>query len=178
MITRCLIRTAQQEGCDYISHGATFKGNDGIRFELSAYALQPTIKIIAPWRESKFFKRFQGRNDLLDYAAEKGIPVTSTKAKPWSMDENLAHCSYEAGILEDPDQSPPDDMDITISFQEGIPVKLVTPQKTFTDSVELFKELNRIGKVHGAQNPLSCFPFLTKSLMIFRAIQALVGLIL
>ena len=103
----------------------------------------------------------------MDYAAEKGIPVTSTKAKPWSMDENLAHCSYEAGILEQPDQTPPDDMwvmtnnpltapneptDITISFQQGIPIKLVTPQKTFTESVQLFKELNRIGKIHGMQS--------------------------
>ena len=164
VITKCLMRTAQHEACDYISHGATFKGNDGIRFELAAYALQPSIKIIAPWRESSFFNKFQGRNDLLDYAAEKGIPVTSTKAKPWSMDENLAHCSYEAGLLEEPDQTPPDDMwtmtndpltapneptDITISFEQGIPIKLVTPQKTFTESVQLFKELNRIGKIHG-----------------------------
>lgn len=164
VITRCLMRTAQREACDFISHGATFKGNDGIRFELAAYALQPSIKIIAPWRESSFFSRFQGRNDLLDYAAEKGIPVTSTKAKPWSMDDNLSHTSFEGGLLEQPDQTPPDDMwtmtndplkapdeptDITISFQEGIPVKLVTPQKTFTDSVHLFKELNRIGKIHG-----------------------------
>ena len=164
VITRCLMRTAQHEACDYISHGATFKGNDGIRFELAAYALQPSIKIIAPWRESSFFNRFQGRNDLLDYAAEKGIPVTSTKAKPWSMDDNLSHTSYEGGLLEQPDKTPPDDMwtmtndpltapdestDITISFQKGIPIKLVTPQKTFTESVQLFKELNRIGKIHG-----------------------------
>ena len=164
VIVRCLMRVAQREGCDYISHGATGKGNDCVRFELAAYAIKPSIKIIAPWRESKFFNRFQGRNDLLDYAAKTGIPVTSTKAKPWSMDENLAHCSYEAGILEDPNQTPPKDMwimtddpltapneptDITISFQKGIPTKLVTPQKTFTDSVQLFKELNRIGKVHG-----------------------------
>ena len=80
------------------------------------------------------------------------------------MDENLSHCSYEAGLLEEPDQTPPDDMwtmtndpltapdeptDITISFQKGIPIKVVTPQKTFTESVQLFKELNRIGKIHG-----------------------------
>ena len=93
------MRTARLEHCDYVSHGATFKGNDGIRFELAAYALQPSIKIIAPWRECSFFERFQGRNDLLDYAAEKGIPVTSTKAKPWSMDENLAHVSTQEQTL-------------------------------------------------------------------------------
>ena len=164
VIARSLIRVAQREGCDYLSHGCTAKGNDQIRFELAFYAIQPSIKIIAPWRESRFCTKFKGRNDLLAYAAETGIPVTSTKAKPWSMDANIAHCSYEAGILEDPNQTPPNDMwtmtddplkapneptDITVSFQKGIPTKLVTPQKTSTDSVELFKELNHIGKVHG-----------------------------
>jgi argininosuccinate synthase len=125
---------------------------------------EPSIKIIAPWRDPKFFERFAGRNDLLDYAAAKNIPVTSTKAKPWSMDANLAHCSYEAGILEDPDHSPPDDMwtmtanprnapnepvEFDITFDKGIPVKLVTPEGVFTDSVELFKALNKIGYTHG-----------------------------
>ncbi|KAL9028763.1 MAG: hypothetical protein Q9180_007119, partial [Flavoplaca navasiana] len=66
-------------------------------------ALQPDIKVIAPWRDSAFLEKFAGgRNSLLEYASQQGIPVTSTKSKPWSMDENLAHCSYEAGILEDP----------------------------------------------------------------------------
>ncbi|OLN95730.1 Argininosuccinate synthase [Colletotrichum chlorophyti] len=114
-----------------------------------------------------------GRNDLLDYAAEKGIsalnlffsiPVTSTKAKPYSMDDNLAHCSYEAGMLEDPNVTPPEDMwtrtvsplkapdsplDITIHFDKGLPVKVVTPQQTATDSLELFTLLNALGKEHG-----------------------------
>jgi argininosuccinate synthase len=101
---------------------------------------------------------------LLDYAAANNIPVTSTKAKPWSMDANLAHCSYEAGILENPDQTPPEDMwtmtdnpmtapndpaDITISFEKGLPVKVVSKEGTYTDSVELFTALNQIGRVHG-----------------------------
>ena len=73
------MRAAQREGCQYVSHGATGKGNDQVRFELAFYAIQPSIKIIAPWRDPKFFNRFQGRNDLLDYAAATGIPVTSTK---------------------------------------------------------------------------------------------------
>jgi argininosuccinate synthase len=77
---------------------------------LAFLAIDPKIKIIAPWRISKFIERFQGRNDLLAYAEEKGIPVTSTKAKPYSMDDNLTHCSYESGQLEDPSQPPPDDM--------------------------------------------------------------------
>ncbi len=78
--------------------GCTGKGNDQVRFELAFHALQPGIKVIAPWRDPVFYERFKGRNDLLDYAAQTGIPVSSTKSKPWSMDENLAHCSYEAGV--------------------------------------------------------------------------------
>lgn len=110
VIARAQIAVAQKEGCFAVSHGCTGKGNDQVRFELAFYALQPTIQVIAPWRDPVFYKRFAGRNDLLDYAAEKGIPVTSTKSKPWSMDENLAHCSYEAGILEDPNTTAPEDM--------------------------------------------------------------------
>lgn len=79
VIARAQMRAAQREGCQFVSHGATGKGNDQVRFELAFYAIQPSIKIIAPWRDPKFFKRFAGRNDLLDYAAQTGIPVTSTK---------------------------------------------------------------------------------------------------
>ena len=73
------------EHCQYISHGCTGKGNDQVRFELAFYALQPSIQVIAPWRIPEFYERFQGRNDLLDFAAQQGIPVTSTKSKPWSL---------------------------------------------------------------------------------------------
>jgi len=163
-LARAQIRVAQEENCGFVSHGCTGKGNDQVRFELAFYTIQPTIKVIAPWRLPEFCDRFKGRQDLLDYAAQHDIPVTSTKAKPWSMDANMAHCSYEAGILEDPDQSPPSDMwtmtedplnapdkptDITIHFDKGIPSKLVTPEKTYTDSVELFTALNKLGYVHG-----------------------------
>ncbi|CAI0650538.1 unnamed protein product [Colletotrichum noveboracense] len=134
VIARGQMRAAAREGCQFVSHGCTGKGND------------------------------QGRNDLLDYAAEKGIPVSSTKAKPFSMDDNFAHCSYEAGVPEDPDVTPSEDMwtktvsplnspdaplDMTIHFEKGTPVKVVTPQQTATDSVELFGLLNRIGGEHG-----------------------------
>ncbi|KAJ9193588.1 hypothetical protein DTO166G4_2691 [Paecilomyces variotii] len=164
VIARAQMRVAQEEGCDYVSHGCTGKGNDGIRFELAFLAIDPKIKIIAPWRIKEFCDRFQGRSDLLDYAAEKKIPVTSTKAKPYSMDENESHCSYEAGSLEDPSIPPPDDMwiktvdprqapdeptDITISFEKGIPVKLVAQGKEITDSVEIFVALNEIGRENG-----------------------------
>ncbi|KAJ0165064.1 Argininosuccinate synthase [Colletotrichum tanaceti] len=164
VIARGMMKAAAREGCQFVSHGCTGKGNDQVRFELAFYTINPQIRCISPWRLPEFYKRFQGRNDLLDYAAEKGIPVTSTKAKPYSMDDNLAHCSYEAGILEDPDVTPPEDMwtktvsplkapdtplDITIHFDKGIPVKVVTPQQTSTDAVELFTLLNKIGGEHG-----------------------------
>merc|ERR1712070_522130 len=97
--TKCCIEDLRREfiaeGCFAVPHGCTGKGNDQVRFELAFYALQPSIVVIAPWRDAVFYNKFKGRNDLLDYAAATGIPVTSTKSKPWSMDENLAHCSYE-----------------------------------------------------------------------------------
>ncbi|KAF1826835.1 argininosuccinate synthase [Dissoconium aciculare CBS 342.82] len=165
VIARAQIAVAQKEGCFAVSHGCTGKGNDQVRFELAFYALQPTITVIAPWRDPVFYNKFKGRGDLLDYAAEKGIPVTSTKSKPWSMDENLAHCSYEAGILEDPNTTPPDDMwkltvdplkgpdtpdDFTITFEKGLPVKLEYDNgKTVTDALDLFLTANTIARKHG-----------------------------
>jgi argininosuccinate synthase len=168
VIARSQIAVAQKENCVAVSHGCTGKGNDQVRFELAFYALQPTIKVIAPWRLPEFYKRFAGRNDLLDYASKMGIPVTSTKAKPWSMDENLAHCSYEAGILEDPDTTPPKDMwklttdpldapstplDFTLTFSKGLPTALTHSvngtSKTVTDSVELFLTINALARQHG-----------------------------
>jgi len=164
VIARAQMRVAQEEGCDFVSHGCTGKGNDGIRFELAFLAINPKIQVIAPWRIPEFYNRFQGRNDLLDYAAATGIPVTSTKAKPYSMDDNIAHCSYEAGALEDPSIPPPDDMwtrtidpraapdepvDIAVLFEQGLPVKLRVGEKEYTDSLELFVALNEIGKKAG-----------------------------
>ncbi|KAI6250476.1 Argininosuccinate synthase [Erysiphe necator] len=164
VIARSQIRVAQKENCFAVAHGCTGKGNDQVRFELAYYALEPKIKVIAPWRLPEFYQRFPGRKDLLDYAERVGIPVTSTKSKPWSMDENLVHCSYEAGILEDPDMTPPDDMwkltisplkapdepeDFTLFFEKGIPKKIVTSSKTVTDPGELFFEINTIARRHG-----------------------------
>lgn len=166
VIARAQIAVAQKENCQYISHGCTGKGNDQVRFELAFYALQPSIKVIAPWRIPEFYEVFPGRDALLDYAAKKGIPVTSTKSKPWSMDENLAHCSYEAGILEDPNTTPPSDMwkltsdpitqapdepeDIVIEFKKGLPVSLTakTVPKT-TEPLEIFLAANTLARRHG-----------------------------
>lgn len=166
VIARAQIEVARKESCIAVSHGCTGKGNDQVRFELAFHALQPGIKVIAPWRDPVFYERFKGRNDLLDYAAQTGIPVSSTKSKPWSMDENLAHCSYEAGILEDPDTTPPSDMwkltvdpldapdkpeDFTLEFTKGIPSKLIYEdgKKTVTNAVDLFLAVNAIAKRNG-----------------------------
>ncbi|KAL8803865.1 MAG: hypothetical protein Q9182_002921 [Xanthomendoza sp. 2 TL-2023] len=168
VIARAMIEVARKEGCFAVSHGCTGKGNDQVRFELAFYALQPDIVVIAPWRDPEFYNQLPGRDALLDYAAKKGIPVSSTKAKPWSMDENLAHCSYEAGILEDPDTTPPADMwkltidpekapdkpeHFTISFHKGIPSKLEYTDngkpKVATEAVDLFTAANAIARRNG-----------------------------
>ncbi|KAJ1978876.1 argininosuccinate synthetase [Dimargaris cristalligena] len=166
VIGRRQIQLAQQEGCTHVSHGCTGKGNDQVRFELAYYALEPKIQVIAPWRVPEFFNRFQGRNDLLAYAAEKGIPVVQTLAKPWSTDENLFHISYEAGILEDPNVTPPKDMwkltvdpeeapntpeRIHITFAEGRPVKVVNQNDgtKVTDPLDLFIYLNTLARRNG-----------------------------
>ncbi|KAK9311219.1 argininosuccinate synthase [Lipomyces starkeyi] len=165
VIARAQIKVAQEEGCFAVTHGCTGKGNDQVRFELSFYALQPNIKCITPWRLPEFFNRFAGRSALLAYAAEKGIPVQQTAAKPWSTDENLAHISFEAGILEDPNTTPPKDMwkltvdpqdapdkpeEFTIVFEKGLPVKLIYEGgKEVTDSVEVFLTANAIARRNG-----------------------------
>ncbi|TID29881.1 hypothetical protein CANINC_001520 [Pichia inconspicua] len=164
VISKAQIDVAEQEGCFAVSHGCTGKGNDQVRFELSFYALKPDVKVIAPWRDPAFFKRFAGRKDLLDYAAEKGIPVFQTKAKPWSTDENMAHISFEAGILEDPNCTPPKDMwkltvdpldapetpeEFAVEFTKGKPSKLITNGKEITEPLEIFLEANAIARRNG-----------------------------
>jgi argininosuccinate synthase len=98
LIARRQIEIAAKEGAEAVCHGATGKGNDQVRFELTYMALHPQIKIIAPWREWTM----RSRRELIEYAEQHDIPVTATKAKPYSMDMNLFHTSYEGGILEDP----------------------------------------------------------------------------
>ena len=156
LIGKRLIEIARQEGADAICHGATGKGNDQIRFELTAYALEPNIKVIAPWREW----HFTGRMDLVEYAKKNGIPVSTTAKKPYSMDRNLLHISFEGGILEDPWNEFPDEIavmtkplseaadtpeDVIISFEKGIPVA-VNGEKL--SPANLMRKLNAIGKKH------------------------------
>ncbi|EFZ03615.1 Argininosuccinate synthase [Metarhizium robertsii ARSEF 23] len=136
-----------------------------VRFELAWRALDPTMSIIAPWRMPKFFNRFQGRQDLLKFAAENNIPVSSSPKSPWSLDANLAHTSAESGILEKPEMVAPKDVwtksvdpldapdvptKFSVTFKAGIPVKLdVEGGETYTNSVALFKKLNEIAGANG-----------------------------
>ncbi len=106
LIAKHLVRIAQEENAEAISHGATGKGNDQVRFELTAYALKPDIKVIAPWREWNLVSRPQ----MMEYAAMHGIPVPTTLEKPYSVDSNLLHNSFEGGVLEDPWAEPPEGM--------------------------------------------------------------------
>ncbi|KAK8079150.1 hypothetical protein PG994_002957 [Apiospora phragmitis] len=164
VIARAQVRVAEENNCVFVSHGCTGKGNDQVRFELAFKTCNPNLKVIAPWRLPEFCEKFQGRQDLLKYAADNNIPVSSTPSKPWSMDDNIVHCSYEAGVLEDPDHTPPKDLwtrtvdpldapntpeRFTIHFEKGVPAKLIHGEETLTDSVEIFSRLNKIGHDHG-----------------------------
>lgn len=157
VIAKRQIEIARREGADAVAHGATGKGNDQVRFELTYYALQPDIKVIAPWREWEF----KGRKDLIAYAKEHEIPVTATVEKPYSTDRNLMHISYEGGILEDPWAEPPAEIFqltkapeearaeaeyIEIRFEKGVPVALNGER---LNAVQMLEALNRIGGAHG-----------------------------
>ncbi|MDL1872886.1 argininosuccinate synthase [Deltaproteobacteria bacterium PRO3] len=119
LIAKKQIEIAQKEKADAVSHGATGKGNDQVRFELTYYALQPGIHVIAPWRDWTF----KSRSDLIEYAEKNGIPVPVTKSKPYSSDRNLLHISFEGGILEDPWNEPPADMFLLSKSPEAAPDK-------------------------------------------------------
>ncbi len=161
LIAKRLVEIARRENADAISHGATGKGNDQVRFELGAYALMPSVKIIAPWREWDLLSR----EKLLDYADRHGIPVDFKKRSgeaPYSMDANLLHISYEGGVLEDPAREPPargmwrltvplekapgKPEDIEIEFRRGDPVALDGKR---LKAHELLAELNRVAGKHG-----------------------------
>jgi argininosuccinate synthase len=157
VIAKKQIEIAQIEGADAVAHGATGKGNDQVRFELTYYALQPDIKVIAPWREWEF----KGRSDLMAYCAKHGIPITASAEKPYSTDRNLMHISYEGGILEDPWKAPPENIfllttspekaadkpqEITISFEKGEPVGIDGEKY---GAVDILSKLNHLGGEHG-----------------------------
>jgi argininosuccinate synthase len=157
LIAQKQVEIAQKEGADAVAHGATGKGNDQVRFELTYYALQPDIKVIAPWREWSL----DSRESLIRYAKTHGIPVTVTKQKPYSTDKNLFHISYEGGILEDPWVEPPEDLYTLTVSPEKAPARPVYVKIGFKDGnpvsvdgkrlspASLLKRLNVIGGRHG-----------------------------
>ena len=102
LIAKRMVEIARAEKAQAISHGATGKGNDQVRFELTAAALAPKLKVIAPWREERFRKQFPGRKEMIAFAKKNKIPVDASAAKPYSTDRNLLHISFESGVLEDP----------------------------------------------------------------------------
>ena len=161
LIAKKQIEAAERFGASTVSHGATGKGNDQVRFELGYYALKPDIKIIAPWKVPEFYQRYPGRAQLIEYAQQNGIPVKATTEQPWSTDENLMHISYESGMLEDPWQEPREEMfelsqspknapdqeqTLTIDFEEGTPRTLDGQDY---EPVDLLTKLNEIGGRNG-----------------------------
>ena len=166
LLSQKQIEIAEREKAEYVSHGATAKGNDQVRFELTYYALNPEIKVISPWKDEEFLSEFEGRSDLIEYAKRNGIYVKATKERPFSEDENLMHISHEAGVIEDPmyrpeeyiftrTKNPKDAPDketiIEIYFKDGIPIKVVNPEDGTLkeDPLELFLYLNKIGSENG-----------------------------
>ncbi|MDP3766322.1 MAG: argininosuccinate synthase [Nanoarchaeota archaeon] len=166
LIAKKQIEIAAKEKAEFVSHGATGKGNDQVRFELTYLTLNPKIKIIAPWKDVEFLAQFKGRSDMIEYSNKNGIPVNATKDKPYSTDANLMHTSYEAGILEDPKLKPSEDMfemtkspknapdketKIEIEFKKGNPVKVKNHDDgtVKTKPMELLQYLNKIGGENG-----------------------------
>ncbi|MQA90206.1 MAG: argininosuccinate synthase [Gemmatimonas sp.] len=166
VIAKRQVEIAFQEKAEYVAHGATGKGNDQVRFELAYAALAPRLRVIAPWKERDFLLRFRGRSDLLAFAREHSIPVEASAEKPYSSDENLMHRSYEAGLLEDPMEAPPEDMfkltrspeaapdraeEIEIEFKDAMPVRVenVGDGTKHLDPLDAFDYLNELGGVHG-----------------------------
>ncbi|HXG65294.1 MAG TPA: argininosuccinate synthase [Blastocatellia bacterium] len=157
LIAKKQIEIARKEGAMTVAHGATGKGNDQVRFELTYYALEPNIRVIAPWREWSF----QSRSDLIAYAQKHNIPVTASKEKPYSMDRNLMHISYEGGILEDPWAEPPPEIFILTRAPEDAPDRPAYVEIEFAaggpvavdgerlSPATLLDRLNRIGGEHG-----------------------------
>ncbi len=157
LIAKGQVAVARMEKADAVAHGATGKGNDQVRFELTYASLAPGLKVIAPWREWEL----KSRSDLIRYAKANGIPVSASKGKPYSIDQNMLHTSYEGGILEDPWSAPPPEMfmttlppekapdkptEITVEFVKGVPVAVNGRKRS---PARLLMKLNQIGAKNG-----------------------------
>ena len=157
LIARAQVEAARRHGCDALAHGCTGKGNDQVRFELAYAALAPELPVVAPWREWEL----ASREDAVAYARERGIPVPTSGERPYSVDRNLWHCSYEGGVLEDPSvpapdglfrwttdpEEAPDEADsVTVGFEAGLPVSV---DGGAAEPVALLETLNRRAAAHG-----------------------------
>ncbi len=162
LISRVCLHVAREVGADTYAHGATGKGNDQCRFQLAAEALEPTIHVLAPWRQEKFRQKFPGRSEMIAYCQARGIPVKASAARPYSSDENCLHISYEAGLLEDlsvngvelvdfgmtvaPKDAPDREEELAIVFDAGLPVAVDGRSMA---AHELVGALNQIGGRNG-----------------------------
>lgn len=165
LIAKAQIDIARQEGATHVAHGATGKGNDQVRFELTYAALAPELTVIAPWRLDVFREKFPGRSEMIAWCAEQGVNVEASASKPYSMDRNLLHISYEAGILEDPwfdpttpenkgmyklsvapEDAPDTPEEVTLEFEKGDCVAINDEGGT---PAEILKKLNALGGKHG-----------------------------
>src|SRR5256885_1412145 len=165
LIAKAMIEVARKEKADALAHGATGKGNDQVRFELTAAALAPDLQVIAPWRDVSFREEFPGRAEMIAYCEEKNIPVQASAKKPYSMDRNLLHISFEAGILEDPwlDAFAPKNKDmfklsvapedapnkpeyVTLDFLKG---NCVSVNGKTLNPLGVMRALNKLGGQHG-----------------------------
>ncbi len=165
LIAKRMVEIARKEKADAIAHGATGKGNDQVRFELTAASLAPGIEVIAPWRETEFRDQFPGRKEMLRYCKRKGVTVEASASKPYSMDRNLLHISFEAGILEDPwfdafapknkgmfklsvapEDAPDKSEHVTLEFEKG---NCVAVNGKILSPLEVMRRLNKLGGKHG-----------------------------
>jgi argininosuccinate synthase len=165
LIAKRMIEIARAEGAEYIAHGATGKGNDQVRFELTAAALAPELNVIAPWRDASFRDQFPGRAEMIKYCEDKKIPVEATAKKPYSTDRNLLHISFEAGILEDtwldasapehkamfklsvsPEDAPDKAEYVTLDFEKGLCVAVNGKKMA---PLGVMRALNKLGGKHG-----------------------------
>jgi len=163
IIAKACLEVAKKVGGNAFAHGATGKGNDQCRFQLTAEALMPGVEIIAPWRDAEFRKEFPGRTELIAYSAKHNIPIKATTAAPYSSDENCLHISYEAGVLEDPEiegisipkfdlavrpeDAPDKPESVTVGYEDGLPISI--NGERIESAYEIVRLLNEIGGRNG-----------------------------
>jgi len=165
LIAKRMVEIARKHRAQAIAHGATGKGNDQVRFELAAAALAPDLEVIAPWRDEDFRNQFPGRKEMIDYCVAKKIPVEASMKKPYSMDRNLLHISFEAGMLEDPwldasapkykgmyklsvspEDAPNKPEYVTLDFEKG---NCIAVNGRTMSPLKVMQTLNRLGGKHG-----------------------------